>query len=261
MARGGTKMIRILALTFALIAAPLLAQEEVIVDLSQNRVAITADFAGSEIFVFGAVKRDHAVPEDAAPLEVVIIIEGPLEQVTVRRKEKKFGIWVNTDSVTVDEAPSFFTVASTGPLDEILTDGMRQDNAIGLDYAVRRQAHNVEGIDIETFNEAVTRIRVDSGLYSEREGIIHLTAETLFQTSIQLPANLVEGDYTAKVFLIRDRNIVSETAVDITVRKEGLERWLYNLAHEQALIYGLLSLLVALMAGYGASEIFRLLKR
>ena len=254
-------MIRILSLMLALLAAPLAAQETVVVDLSQNRVAITANFAGSEIFVFGAVKRDTPLAEGIAPLDVAIVVEGPLEHTTVRRKDKTLGIWVNVDSVQIEAAPSFFTVATTGPLEEILHEGERRDYAIGLDYAVRPQAHENPDVDMAAFAEAITRIRVENGLYSEREGIIHLTSETLFNASIQLPANLVEGDYTARIYLIRDQNIVADTSVGISVRKEGLERWLYNLAHEQALIYGLLSLLVALIAGYGASEIFRLLKR
>lgn len=254
-------MIRSLSLALALLASPLAAQESVVVDLSQNRVAITANFAGSEIFVFGAVKRDTPLAEGIAPLDVAIVVEGPLEHTTVRRKDKTLGIWVNVDSVQIEAAPSFFTVATTGPLEEILHEGERRDYAIGLDYAVRPQAHENPDVDMAAFAEAITRIRVENGLYSEREGIIHLTSETLFNASIQLPANLVEGDYTARIYLIRDQNIVADTSVGISVRKEGLERWLYNLAHEQALIYGLLSLLVALIAGYGASEIFRLLKR
>jgi len=64
-----------------------------------------------------------------------------------------------------------------------------------------------------------------------------------------------------RVYLIRNKNIVADTSVGITVRKAGLEVWLFDLSRNSPLIYGLLSLLVALVAGYGASEIFRRLKR
>jgi uncharacterized protein (TIGR02186 family) len=254
-------MIRFLSIILALIATPLFSQEEVVVDLSQNRISITANFSGSEIFVFGAVKRNGALAEGVAPLDVAIVVEGPLVETTVRKKEKVFGIWINTESVQVDAAPSFFTVATTRPLNDILNEGDLRDYAIGVEHAVRPQAQSEDGVDIESFSKAVARIRLDDGLYSEREGIVNLTSETLFNTSIQLPANLVEGDYTARIYLIRDRNIVADTSVEISVRKVGLERWLYNLAHEQALIYALLSLAVALLAGYGASAFFRLIKR
>jgi len=252
-------MLRILIAAITLIASPLAAQEDVVVDLSQNRVDITATFAGSNIFVFGAVKREAPLPEGTGPLDVAIVIEGPLETVTVRKKEKRLGIWVNSNSVEIHEAPSFFTIATTRPLDEILNEGDRRDYAIGLDFAVRPQGPTEA--DVETFAQAVSRIRQDDGLYTEREGIVNLSEETLFEADIQLPANLVEGDYNVRIYLVRDKNIVSDASVGITVRKAGLEAWLYNLSRENSLLYGLLSIFVALAAGYGASEIFRRLKR
>ncbi len=252
-------MLRILALALAFMASAVSAQETVIVGLSQSNVAITANFSGSDILVFGAVKRSGELPADASPLDVVIVVEGPLQQVTVRRKEKKMGIWVNIDSVDIDAAPSFFTVATTAPLDDILPESLQREHAIGLEYAVRLPEQDLDA-ETETFNEAIARIRVANGLYSEREGAVNFSQETLFDTDIELPANLIEGDYTTKIFLIRDQEIVGQTSIQISVRKTGIERWIYNLAQEQALLYGLLSLLVALVAGYGASEIFRRLK-
>ncbi len=252
-------MLRTLALTLAVFASAATAQESVIVGLSQSNVAITATFSGSDILVFGAVKRTGEMPDDASPLDVAIIIEGPLEQVTVRRKEKKLGIWINTDSIAIDDAPSFFAVATTRPLDDILPEELQRQHAIGLEYAVRLPAQDLDP-EMESFNEAIARIRVANGLYSQQEGAVILSDETLFNVDIDLPANLVEGDYVARIFLIRDQQIVGQTAIDISVRKTGIGAWIYNLAHENALLYGLLSLLVALIAGYGASEIFRRLK-
>lgn len=252
-------MIRFLIAAFALAGTSLAAQEAVVVDLSQNRVEITATYSGSNIFVFGAVKRDTPLPAGTGPLDVAIVVEGPLETITVRKKEYKLGIWVNAESIEVHEAPSFFTIATTRPLSEMLNEGDLRDYAIGLDYAVRPQP--VSGENVDDFAESVIRIRQDDGLYSQREGIVTLTEEVLFEADIVLPANLVEGDYTARIYLIREKNIVADTSVGIKVRKAGLEVWLYNLAHDYPLIYGLLSLLVALIAGYGASEFFGRLKR
>ncbi len=256
-------MFRIVFIAISIIASPLFAQETVVVDLSQNRIEITATYSGSNIFVFGAVKRDTPLPAGTGSLDVAIVIEGPLETVTVRKKEKKLGIWVNSDAVEIHRAPSFFTIATTRPLEEMLNEGDRRDYAIGLDYAVRPQPDAEDDIDanIESFAEAVVRIREDDGLYSQREGLVNLTDDILFEAGISLPANLVEGDYTARIYLVRDKNIVADAAVEITVRKAGLEAWLYDLSRENSLLYGLLSLLVALVAGYGASEIFRRLKR
>ncbi|MEM9231004.1 MAG: TIGR02186 family protein [Pseudomonadota bacterium] len=235
--------------------------EEVIGALSQNTVAITANFDGSEIFVFGAVKRDAPVPSDAGPLHVVITILGPSEPVVVRRKERTFGIWVNRDTVEVDEAPSFYAIATTGPLYEIMSNTARLRHRIGFDKVVRVVGAPDTISDPSSFTEAVVRIRQDNGLYSQQDGTIDLRDETLFATNVALPANLTEGVYRTRMFLLRDREVVHISETAITVRKEGLERWIYTTAHERPFLYGILSIAVALFAGWLASEVFRVLRR
>ena len=91
-------------------------------------------------------------------------------------------------------------------------------------------------------------------------GGVELSEDTLFATSLSLPANLVEGDYTARIFLTRGGAVVDQYDTIIDVRKVGLERWIYNLAHQRPLIYGLLSLFIAIVAGWAASAVFRYIR-
>jgi hypothetical protein len=77
---------------------------------------------------------------------------------------------------------------------------------------------------------------------------------------VALPANLTEGDYRVRIFLTRGGVVIDSLESTINVRKEGLERWLANLARQQPLIYGLMSLLIAVVAGWAASAGFRLLR-
>jgi hypothetical protein len=60
---------------------------------------------------------------------------------------------------------------------------------------------------------------------------------------------------------VRNQKVISLHQTVIDVRKVGLERFLFNLSREQPLIYGLLSLAIAIAAGWGASLAFRLLNR
>lgn len=235
------------------------AQEDVVLGMSQNRVAITANFDGSEILVFGAVKRETSIP-DGDPLEVVIAISGPKEKITVRRKEKRFGIWVNTESVTIDGAPSFYTVATSGPLREVLTAQEDLLNSVSIENSIDVISAHFQTKEAENFAEAVARIRTDNGLYSVQEGSIEISEQTLFRTSVAMPANLTEGDYSTRVFLTRGGKIISEHETQIDVRKVGLERFLFNLSRQQPLIYGLLSLAIAIIAGWGASAFFRIVR-
>ncbi|QFT97403.1 Putative transmembrane protein [Roseovarius sp. THAF8] len=244
-------------IAFLFMAGPVMA-EEVVLGLSRDKVAITATFDGSEILVFGAVKREEKIPEE--PLDVIVAIAGPSKPVVVRRKERRFGIWVNTDAVEVDRAPSFYAIATTGPLDRVLSNVEDLRHSISIPRAIRAVGTASDTVDPQAFTEAIIRIRKANGAYSLQEGAVSLDEQTLFRTSIAMPANLTEGAYTTRIFLTRGGEVVSTYETAIGVQKVGLERWIFNLSREQPLIYGLMSLAIAIAAGWGASAAFRAIR-
>lgn len=242
---------------FLLLALPAKA-EEIVLGLSRDAVAITATFEGSDILVFGAVKREAPITNDSA-LGVIVTVAGPDQPVTVRRKARRLGIWVNTDAVEVDSAPSFYAVATSGPIKDVLRDTEDLRYRITIPRAIRSVGASVD--DSPSFTEALMRIRARENLYQVLESEVDLEEDTLFRTAITLPANLTEGDYEAHIFLTRDGQVIDEYITVIPVSKVGLERWLYNLAHEQSVFYGLMSLAIAIAAGWMASAAFSLLRR
>ena len=251
-------MIRAVLILLAL-ALPTAAQEQIVAGMSQNRVSITADFDGSEILIYGAVKRDSPAPQ-GAPLEVIVTVEGPATAVAVRRKDRVAGIWVNNASVRIDSAPSFYAVATTGPLSHILSDTDNLRYGITIERVIRAIGIADEAEKAGEFILALLRVRTNEGRYRVLEGKVELTEDTLFRTDVVLPANLTEGEYKVRLFLLRDKRVIASQERVIGVRKEGLERWIFNLAQEQPLIYGLVSLVLAAVAGWGASAAFRLIR-
>lgn len=233
--------------------------EEVVLGLSKNEVAITTSFDGSEILIFGAIKREEPIPE-GPPLDVIITIAGPSVPLTVRRKEKKLGIWVNTDSVEVDSAPSFYAVATSSLLREALNDTEDLRYKISVPRAIRSVGAPMNVANAASFTEAVIRIRRESNLYQLLENTVKVDAQTLFQTSVQMPAALTEGSYITRIYITRGGNVISSYETAIDVRKVGLERWLYTLSRENALLYGLMSLAIAIAAGWSASAVFRMFR-
>lgn len=259
---GGRIIAALLALVLVLAAPAGRAQEpepETIVSgLSQSRVSITANFDGSEILVYGAVKRDAPAPEGR--LDVIITVEGPSAPVTVRRKDRVVGIWINDAAVSVDSAPSFYSVVTSGPLDEILSNTENLRQAITIDRVIRAVGISSEADGHEAFLEALLRVRTDEGRYRLMEGMVQLTDQTLFRADVALPANLTEGGYRVRLFLLRDGQVVAAQNRLIGVRKEGLERAVFNMSQERPLIYGLLSLLLAAVSGWAASAAFRFIR-
>lgn len=240
------------------VALPALA-EEVVMGMSQNSVSISTDFDGSEILIFGAIKREVAIQTDP-PLQVIVTIEGPKLPVTVWRKARRAGIWVNADAVEIDAAPTFYAIATSAPWSETISAVEDLRHGISIPRAIRSVGAPMQIRDSQSFTEALIRLREERGLYRLDEGVVELRESTLFDTAISMPANITEGAYTTRVYLTRGGEVVSRLSTVISVEKVGLERWLYTLSREQSLLYGLMSLAIAIIAGWGASAIFRLIR-
>ncbi|MEM6888358.1 MAG: TIGR02186 family protein [Pseudomonadota bacterium] len=233
--------------------------EEVVLGLSRDSISINTNFDGSEILIFGAIKREARIP-DGPPLEVIVTVAGPSTPQMVRRKERRFGIWVNTDFVEIDRAPSFYAVLSSGKLSNVLKDIEDLRHKISIPRAIRSVGapDNIE--DSMIFTDALIRIREGADLYQLNEGEVVVEEQTLFRTSVELPAALTEGGYTTRIFLTRGGDVISSYETTINVQKVGMERWLFELSRNQPLVYGLMSLAIAIAAGWAASAVFRIFR-
>ena len=193
-------------------------------------------------------------------MAVIVTVTGPRENTTVRRKDRRFGIWVNTDSVEIADAPTFYAVASSKPLVQALTpeadDAWRITTARALTAPDMTTMSRAE----PDFLAALIRVKTADNIYGTAETSVEVRDSTLFSTEIALPADLTEGNYTTRIFLTRDGEVIDNFETSIFVQKVGLERWIYSLAHEQPFLYGLLSLFIAIAAGWGASAAFRVFK-
>ncbi len=236
------------------------AEETIVTGLSDNRVEITANYTGTEILIYGAIKRDAPAPSPA-PVDVIVTIEGPSVPLTIRRKAWVAGLWINRDAITVDASPSFYAVATTGAIGDILssTDDLRY--AITIGHAIEAVGSTSEAVDADQFIAALQRLQQDEGRFRLDERSVFLTDQTLFRTDIRLPADLTEGNYKVRLFLTREGKVIDEQQRVIFVRKAGLEKFVYDLAHDQPLLYGVLSLLMAVAAGWAASAAAQRLRR
>ncbi len=235
-----------------LMALPVRA-EDIVSGVSQSDVSITTNFNGTAILIYGAAIRD-APPPDWPLLQVIVTVEGPSTPLVIRKKERVAGIWQNRGVVDIASAPSFYAVATTGPLEDILSPGEDATYHVSIPSTIQAISGKE---DEEAYVAALQRIRAASGQYRLAENSVLLLRQALFRTDVTLPANLVEGDYRVRIFLTRGGKVIDMQENVIDVQKAGLERWLYNLAMQQPLAYGVISLALAMIAGWGASELFR----
>lgn len=250
------------SLCLVLLLLPLTARaqdEEVVLGLSQNRVSITTDFNGSEILIFGAIKR--AGPPSPEPLEVIVSVQGPIKPVTVLRKDRVAGIWVNTDKVIIRSAPSFYAVATSSPLADSLSATEDLRHRVSIPRAIRAVISDENVTDEDNFVNALIRIKEADGTFQLLEDSVRFDEQTLFSTRVALPSNLTVGIYEVDVYLTREGAVVSNYTTALKVGKVGLEQWLYTLANDHAWAYAIMAIFIAVLSGWLASEAFRLLRR
>ena len=89
------------------------AQNQIVADLSQENVKISTDFQGAKILLFGAY--DGKKGDD-----IIVIVTGPKGLVTVQKKEKVLGVWVNTKKVNYINAPKYLSISSNRKIEDIL---------------------------------------------------------------------------------------------------------------------------------------------
>ncbi|TNE38175.1 MAG: hypothetical protein EP347_06520 [Alphaproteobacteria bacterium] len=240
------------------------ASEKLSVNLTTHQVAITSNFTGATITLFGAIQKPLATIEDDQQVvrdDLIVIVRGPSEDITVRRKERVAGIWVNRAAVTFTNVPGFYFVASTDKLEDIISEFTLNREEIGTERLALSApfVHNgaLSEEEISNFRKAVVAEKQRDNLYGEAEGGVLLQDNTLFSMRINIPANVPVGDYVVRVLLVRDGVVVGSKSLRPSVNKSGIERMLYRFAHNWPLLYGLSAVFVALFAGWAASVVFR----
>ncbi|MEK9661608.1 MAG: TIGR02186 family protein [Alphaproteobacteria bacterium] len=239
-----------LALAFLAAVALVHAQQDnaLVADLSESQIAITTGFTGTDVLLFGATDGIG---------DVVVVVRGPSDQITVRKKERVAGIWLNTTSLAFDDVPGYYRVAASGPIDTLLPADIRKAFQIG-DRNIAITAKDDRPPQVEqAFFDALLRAKERIQLYDAEQGEVRFLGNRLFRTRISLPANVPTGRYTVDVYLVADGAIANRTTTPLEVVKSGFEEQVFNFAHERAALYGLIAIVIALVAGWFAGYVFR----
>jgi len=226
----------------ALAGAPLVA------DLSEDLIAITTGFTGTDVLLFGATPGRG---------DVIVVVRAPESRVVVRRKDRVAGVWVNADSLTFDGVPGFYHVASSRDLSELLPEETLAAEQIGAGKLALRPTREASANEIGVFGSALIRNKQRVGLFSSQLGNIRFLDNRLFRTEVELPSSVPIGEYTVTVYLVEGGAIVDRTETPLRVSKTGFEAQVFELANRQAAIYGAIAIFIALVAGWFAGVVFR----
>lgn len=225
-------------------------------DVSQREVEIRYSFTGADLLLFGAiVYPDGRRP--SKPADILVVLKGPDQSITMREKQRVAGIWVNADSARFRSAPSFYAVASSRPIADVVDQRTAAIYELGVDKLQLSPSSLNDSAELDRFQAGLIDLRQRTGLFAEHQGSVEITDGVLYRARIPLPARVIVGDYTAETFLVQDGRVVAAAVRDITIRKSGFERFMAVAADRWSFFYGLTAILLAVGMGWTAGAIAR----
>ena len=226
------------------------AQNQIVADLSQENVEISTDFLGAKILLFGAY--DGRKGDD-----IIVVVTGPKGLVTIQKKEKVLGVWVNTKKVNYINAPKYLSISSNRDIDKILNQKTQIISEIGLNNLNIRIQPGKRVRSEKEWREALTRNMLKSKLWSLNENSISLNKNSLFRSYLSLPSNVTIGKFEVKILHYRNSKLISKETNTINVSKSGISAEIYNIAQNFSTLYGIFAVLLAVFIGWGTNLVFR----
>ncbi|MEP0191689.1 MAG: TIGR02186 family protein [Erythrobacter sp.] len=233
------------------------AQREPILvpEVSQSRVEVRQGFTGANLLLYGAV-IDPAGSNSDIEYDIVVVLKGPTEPIRLREKDRIAGIWMNAASTDYRSAPSFFAVASSRPVGEIVDERTAAIYELGTSFIQLSPSGIIDPDVQERFSSGLVEMRERLGLYKEDPEGVRIKERVLYQARIELPSNVITGPYTAETFAVADGRVLASATAEIEVAKVGLERQVVNAAERWSLFYGLGAIILSVSMGWIAGRLF-----
>ena len=246
--------------SLALAASTLLlmaqAKPVLVPDISSRSVEIRYSFTGAQLLLFGAILYPRGrAPE--RPADIVVVLRGPVQPIVLREKQKIAGIWMNADSNRFRSAPSFYAVASSRPINQLVDERTAAIYELGLQNLQLSPGGGALPEKERRFEAGLLDLRRRQGLYAEYPSGVEISEGVLYRATISIPSQVPVGTYTAETFLIDRGRVLAAATREIEIDKTGFERFVALAARRHAFIYGLISVILSLGLGYAAGVLFR----
>lgn len=232
--------------------------ERIEIGLSKETVAITSNFSGEALTIFGAVDNADPLIQRQGRYDIFVILEGPSADLVARRKGRVFGVWMTVENQPFDNLPQSYLIASTRLPQDITNLNTMARLSLGVgQIRIQPDKEMPQSPHVDDFVAEVRAIKQRAGLYSEFTSGVRFVSQSLFRAELRLPANVPLGTHRARAYLFRSGELVAQTEAPLRIAKAGLEHRIFEFAQKQSLAYGLLSVLAALVIGWLGRVLFK----
>lgn len=226
-------------------------------EVSQHQIRVRQGFTGTELLLFGAILAPGGGYAGRAH-EIVVVLKGPTIPVQMREKRKIAGIWINAESTDFRSVPSFYALASSRPVEELVDERTAAIYELGLDYLQLSPSGTIDLEEQARFTAGLVDLKRRQGLYQQHANGVTISEDVLYQARIAIPSNVQTGLYVAETFAIAEGRVITSATSEVEVVKEGFERSVAVSADDYSLFYGLFAVGLSLCMGWLAGRAFAL---
>ncbi|MCJ7539485.1 MAG: TIGR02186 family protein [Desulfobacterales bacterium] len=215
--------------------------------LDPNVITIGTFFNGTQLTVLGKV---------AAENEVVVIVSGKQEELTLKKKGKVLGLlWMNLGNVHFKKVPNLYLLYSSKGMMELAVSEPKTWKQLGIGFEYLKVQMEIEAPPEERNDLAQEffKLKQSQGLYASHPGEISFGKKTdtekSFNAAVRISPQIPPGEYQVQVMEIHNGIIVDNSMDQLKVKEQGIPSAISSLAFNHSLFYGFLAVLIAVAAG------------
>jgi uncharacterized protein (TIGR02186 family) len=227
-------------------------------EVSPHEVQVRQGFRGAELLLFGAILTPEGT-RAGRDYDIVVVLKGPTAPVVLREKSRVAGIWINSGSTEYRSAPSYFAVASSRPIKQLVDDKTAAIFELGLPWLQLSPAGAIEPVEQGRYARGLVELMLRKGMFREDQRGVSVKEQVLYQARIDLPSNVQTGTYTAETFAVSRGRVVASAIRKVEVRKLGFEGAVEQFSERQSFLYGLIAVALSVFMGWLAGRVFALI--
>lgn len=241
-------------LLLATLTAPVTPAQALTCQIAPEQIPIGLTYHGARIVISG-----ESLPGE----ELLLKITTPPADAHLRFLGKAAGlVWMKMGSMEFKNVPLAYLLYSSKPVDQIMAPAAQQENHVGYESlkAASQVISSAGEVDRQQWLGEFIKLKESEHLYQIREGAIHLTpgaSGVSYRLESDWPYQAAPGDYLVEVLAVRDGRVVNQAATTLKVAQAGIVAQISNLAFHNSAVYGIMAILVAMVAGFGVAALFK----
>ncbi len=217
-----------------------------------GKIPVTIGYHGTKVKVEG---------EGLTTSDVVVQISSTLGSEHLKYKGKAAGLfWMKLGNIIFEDVPKVYLIYSTKDVEKFLTKEECKRFSIGYE-ALEKKAKiktNMKDFVRDKWMVEFFKFMEEENLYDEEVGRIHIDKTNhTYSVEIDWPFQAPPGQYNVEVFAVADGKVVDHASAHIQVEQVGMVEKLSHMAFEKPAIYGIIAIIVAIVAGFGVGMVFK----